>query len=145
VRPLFDDGAGADHRPGADHAAVADDRTRLDDAPASEPTAVDHGAGTDDHAVVDDELVVGEQMQDGVLQDLNVGSDTHRAVRVPDDLDTGADDRTLADDDVTRYLSGGKQRGRPGDRRPRPAVFVQLAHGELLLCGFDSYRGRWWN
>src|SRR5436190_699321 len=77
---------------GAEHAAVAHDGAGLDDGAGADSAAVDHRPGTHDCSVLDDEVVVRQQVQDGVLQDLDVASDAHRSVRVTDDLDAGTDD-----------------------------------------------------
>lgn len=57
--------------PGGQGAEVADDGGGLHDAAAPDVAAVDHGAGPDDDVVLDDQLVVRQQVQDGVLQDLD--------------------------------------------------------------------------
>ena len=80
--------------------------------PRADLAAVDHGSRADDHVVVNDELVVGQQVQDGVLEDLHVVADADRAVGVPDDLDPGADDGALADDDVAGDLGCREEDGR---------------------------------
>ena len=108
----------------------------------ADATAVDHRPGADDHTVVDDEVVVGQQVQDGVLEDLDVVADAHRAVGVADDLDARADDRAFADDDVAGDLGGREQGRRRGDGRHDASVLVQLAHGDRLLGVFDGDRGR---
>src|SRR3954464_9539273 len=68
---LLDARSGADDglRPGG--AEVADDRGGLDDAASADVAAVDHGAGPDDDVVLDDQLLVRQQVQHGVLQDLD--------------------------------------------------------------------------
>src|SRR5207253_2233914 len=124
-RALLHDGPGTHDASGAEDAPVAHDGAGFDDGTSADATAVDHGAGTDDHAVLDDEIVVGEQVQDGVLQDLDVGTDAYRAMRVADDLDAGAYDGAFADDDVAGDLGGREERGRGGDGRQDVVVGVQ--------------------
>src|SRR3954451_13767080 len=68
---LLDAGAGADDGLLAHPAPVADDGGGLDDAAAADVAALDHGAGPDDDVVLDDQLVVPQQVQYGVLQDLD--------------------------------------------------------------------------
>jgi len=89
-----------------------------------------------------DELVVGEQVQDGVLEDLNVAADPDGSVGVADDLDARPDDGALADDDVAGDLGGGEQDRRGCDGRQDAPVRVQLLHGPSLLEFFDGDRGR---
>ena len=84
----------------------------------------------------------GQQVQHGVLEDLDVVADAHRAVGVADDLDAGADDRAFADDDVAGDLGGREQGGRRGDGRHDPSVVVQLADSDALLEVFDGDGGR---
>src|SRR5207237_559784 len=81
TRALLDDGSGAHEAAPTEHAAVTHDRTGFDDGPGADATAVDHGAGADDHAVLDDEIVVRQQVQDGVLQELDVAADADRTPR----------------------------------------------------------------
>ena len=140
---LLDNRSGAHDAAGADHAAVTHDRPGFDDRAGADAAAVDHRPGADDHAVVDDQVVVRQQVQDGVLEDLHVVADAHRAVGVADDLDAGTDDRAFTDDDVAGDLGGREQGGRGGDRRHDPSIRVQLAHGDRLLCVLDGDGGRW--
>src|SRR5262245_9973687 len=131
-RALLDDRTRPDDAFGADRAAVADDRSRLDHGPSTDVAAMDHRSRPDDRVVLDDELVVGQQMEHGVLQNLDVVADAHRAVRVTDDLDSGTDDRALADHDVAGDLRGGEQDGGWGDGWHDVVVGVELAHGKAL-------------
>ena len=129
-RALLDHRSGTHDTAGAEHAAVTDDGAGFDDGAGADAAAVDHRPGTDDHAVVDDQVVVREQVQHGVLEDLDVVADAHRAVGVTDDLDAGTDDRAFTDDDVTGDLGGREQGGRGGDRRQDASIRVELAHGD---------------
>ena len=88
-RALLDNRAGAHDASGADEAVVADDRPRFDHG-AVRCGSVGSSRRVHNRPVLDHQLVVREQVQNGVLENLDVVADAHGAVRVSDDLHTGA-------------------------------------------------------
>jgi hypothetical protein len=90
--------------------------------------ALDHRTGPDDDAVLDVQLVVGQQMQHGVLENLDPAATPDRAVRISDDLHARADQRVLADHDVARDLGAVEQHRAGSEDRRLVAIGVESAH-----------------